>query len=815
MMNPSKILVRWPYTLPAFPNPIIRYPRPCFGTQRFEILLFCIGVAFASLNCDQATAIEHEWLLDWPGWKGPLQNRISAETGLVDTWDPKGGEGSNLLWKSKALAGRSTPVILGDKLYTLVRHNPGTPTEGEKVVCASTATGEVLWEHRFNVYLSDVPDTRVGWSSVTADPATGNVYALGVCGYFCCLNGTTGQVIWSKSLHEEYGLLSTYGGRTNVPVIFEDTVIISSIVIGWGDSPKWGLLAKPAHRFMALDKVTGEMRWLKGTRLIPYDTTYSTPTIAALQHLGMDAMIFGSGDGQVWALQPGTGLPIWKYPFSRRGLNTSPFVTGDGRIYMGHSEENRIGNTMGSIVALKGDWSGDSVNPAPPTDKSAKSDGVPIAEELWRHYEIMAGKSSPVEYHGRVYFVDDRAKMFIYDLDGKLIQRKALGTVMRSTPLFADGKIYLCTNNGRWWTLRPSERGVEVVQRLRLSGEASDGSPVVSRGRIFIPTSEYLYCIGKPNDEPEFDSVVLSAAFPISPPARGGDNIPTHVQVVPYDTLLAPGEKQVFRARLYNDHGDYLRNAKPGEAVFSVEGLGTIGESGIYQTTIDGGHECVLVSCQVGDLAGTARVRVVPPLPWSFDFEEMDDVPLTWVGGRVRYVRRPRVLDESDVGGSGIMVKRSELPTRPGAPTTKLGTRSRMWMGPVDMANYTMQADVMLPGGKQGDLGLLNSRYTFALYGASQEVRLYSWCTHDKRTQAAVPMKIDPAVWYALKLRVEPRGDEALVQGKVWPRNEAEPSEWTLQMTDLAPNVNGSPGLYGNAKNAEIFIDNIIVTAND
>ena len=79
----------------------------------------------------------------------------------------------------------------------------------------------------------------------------------------------------------------------------------------------------------------------------------------------------------------------------------------------------------------------------------------------------MAGDSSPVMLDGRVYVVDDRGKLYIYEAEtGKLIGRKALGTMMRSTPLVADGKIYLCTNDGQWYILRPTEKGVEVVHHV-------------------------------------------------------------------------------------------------------------------------------------------------------------------------------------------------------------------------------------------------------------------------------------------------------------------------------------------------------------
>ncbi len=56
-----------------------------------------------------------------------------------------------------------------------------------------------------------------------------------------------------------------------MPVVFDDLVIVSAVMIGWGD------LARPAHRFLGMDKRTGEIRWLNGTKELPPDTTYSTP----------------------------------------------------------------------------------------------------------------------------------------------------------------------------------------------------------------------------------------------------------------------------------------------------------------------------------------------------------------------------------------------------------------------------------------------------------------------------------------------------------------------------------------------------------
>jgi len=254
-----------------------------------------------------------------------------------------------------------------------------------------------------------------------------------------------------------------------------------------------------------------------------------------------------------------------------------------------------------------------------------------------------------------------------------------------------------------------------------------------------------------------------------------------------------------------------LREASKSEVSFSVDGPGSISREGVFAAPGDCGHEASLVVCQMGDLRGTARVRIVPPLPLRFDFDQGDKVPLTWVGGRVRYVVREQ-------NGERIAVKRDVLPT-PRNPNNKLGTRSRMWMGPTDLANYTIQADFALSkseeSGKMPDLGLINSRYTMTVRSSNNRLRLYSWSPHDYRTFATVEFDPEPEKWYTMKLRVEPSGQTAIVRGKLWPRDEAEPKDWTIELVDHSPNRSGSPGLYGNAQEAAIYIDNITVISNE
>jgi hypothetical protein len=307
-----------------------------------------------------------------------------------------------------------------------------------------------------------------------------------------------------------------------------------------------------------------------------------------------------------------------------------------------------------------------------------------------------------------------------------------------------------------------------------------------------------------PNQKPVADPI---------PPQPQEDPItektPSIAQLIPYDTLLKPGGEQSYRVRLFNARGQFLRDVPASEAKFAVDGPGAITAEGKYTAPADSGHECALVTCKVGELTGSSRVRITPPLPWAFDFNEAQNVPLTWIGGRVRWEVR-----KGD-NGDQYLAKKTVLPT-PKDPKNKLGTRSFVWMGPIDLANYTIQGDVLLKeeSGRISDVGLINSRYQLMIRGRNKKLRLDSWTPSDYRTTSETDFEPQPGTWYTLKLAVAAEADQALVRGKIWDRDSMEPDEWTVQMVDRSPNLQGTPGVYGNTPDAEVYLDNVRVTPN-
>lgn len=812
--------------------------------------------------------------LDWPHWRGPEMNSISREKGLVSSWSP---EGENLIWKRPELATRSTPIVMNGKLYMLCRHNPDTTTEGEKVVCVNAATGEPIWENAFNVFLTDAPAERVGWSNVVGDPRTGNVYALGLCDYFQCLDGATGKTLWSHSMSEEYGMISTYGGRTNMPLVFDDLVIISGVMTGWGE------YAVPAHRFVAFDKTNGQAVWLSSTRLRPLDTTYSSPVLANFN--GQAAIVFGSGDGSIYAMQPRTGKILWNYDASYHGINTTPTVAGNV-VFGGHSEENMFDATvMGALFAIDGTGTGN----------------VTKTKQLWISPKKMIGRAAPLFVNDRLYVVDDSATMFVVDpKTGADIGKQKLGVSLFASPTYADGKIFLSEEGGTSFILEPTEKGVKIKHRVQLDDESMEGSPIVSHGRIYIPSSGHLYCIG--NKE---QAAVAADPQPTATPetASAADKTPAQMQITPVESLLRPGQKQLFKVRLFNANGRYL-DTKSVAATFELKGPGKL-DGATFTTPGDAGHAVSFVTAKVGDLTSTARIRTVPPLPWNFDFTN-GKIPETWIGSAYRHITldedllnalqmqnpraarlyiylttaftnanapvtkfqdagprrawtdllryfdlsgegKPATIDDAkkqfdpafealvkekvvekwewaqDAAGSlELTVNRGPRAITGNAVMCKIstipkGTRSQGWMGQTHLHDYTIQADLRgaVRNDKVPSMGVINQRYTLALEGAAQELQIRSWASRlELRFARTIPFPWKYDVWYTLKFQSENKDGKAILRGKVWPRGEAEPAEWTIEATDETPNVSGSPGLFGNATDAEVFVDNVKVNAN-
>ncbi len=704
---------------------------------------------------------------DWADWRGPARDGVSAEKGLLAKWSPAG---ENLAWKAP-YGGRSAPIVMNNRVFIQNTADKGE-NEQERVMCFDADNGKLLWEYRFNIFLSDVPPHRVGWASPVGDPATGNVYALGVGGLLLAL-GRDGKLLWERELSEDFGLLTTHGGRTVSPIIDGDLVIMSGITFGWGGH------ARGAHRFIAFDKRTGETVWVSAPGGRPYDTTYAPPIIANIN--GTRLLIQGASDGVIYAIKPQTGEPVWKYEISKRGINTGVVVRGTNAI-LTHSEENLASNEMGMMVAV---------------DATAKGE-IKKEQVKWTVYGWQGGFSSPVLDGERLYQVDNGANLAAFDVNtGKQLWLQNLGTIQKASPVLADGKLYVGTENGKFFILRPTATGCEVLDQDQLGTESQPeaiiASAAVANGRVYFVSDSNLYAIGKKTN----------GATSQGPPVEGlpNPNRPVaHVQVSPTELILKPGDSARFRVRLFDENGTFIREEQ--SATWALEGLkGTIA-NGQFVAASDGGSQGGLVKATVGSVTGSASVRVFAPLPWSEDFEAMapNSVPPLWVNATLKFAVR-------EFEGGKVLVKTTE--------GSSLLSRARAYFGPIDFSNYTVEADIRATQKRrqQGDAGVIAQRFVLTLYGNSQMLHLEPWQPETKRT-VTVPFAWKPDTWYRMKLQVENLPDgKVRARGKVWAVGETEPTAWTIERIDPIATNKGAPGIFGSAL-AEIFFDNLKVYAN-
>ena len=710
---------------------------------------------------------------DWPEMRGPQRDGSSLETDLPDSWAL---DGENFLWRAP-YGGRSTPIVMGDRVYV---QNPSGRGAGlqERVMALDADTGEVIWEYKFNLFQSDVPTHRVGWASPAADPETGNIYAMSGGAKVIALD-SEGELLWERSFGEEWAAFTTHGGRTSSPIVDGDLVSVAAAISSWGS--KWNR----AHRIVGLDKRTGDIIYASNPGSRPYDTAYAPPIIATIR--GQRQLIMGLGNGAVHAIQPQTGEWLWGFPAAKRSINTG-VVVKDDIVFMSHGDENLDVREMGMIAAISGARTGE------------------FTETIWKTTGTQFGFSSPVIDGDRLYQIDGSSTLRAYDTEtGRELWEESLGNAQRAAPVLADQKIYVGTNGGSFFIIRPGDDGAEVLSKVVLpvstnsccssegTAEQIVASAAVSRGRVFFVSSDAVYAIGSRESR-------SLTGWAVDEPALIGQGAPAYLQVVPTEMVLNPGETVELRARLFDEGGRFLREES---AAWTLDGLeGTI-DDGTFTVSSSPAFEAGVIRATVGGLTGESRARVVHPLPYSETFDSFAEgaLPPGWVNAQAGR------FTVSTLDGNRVFEK---------PPDNTLFKRARMFFGPTDWSNYTFEADVRAPTRRRqmADVGITAQTYSLVLYGTTQKLKLEPW---EPEIERSVTLDYDwePDTWYRLKLRVQNLPDgQVRAQGKAWPVGEAEPDAWLIDRVDPIGSRQGSPGLFLDAQYGA-YLDNFSLTANE
>ena len=216
---------------------------------------------------------------DWPQWRGPQRNSITAER--INTAWPAGGP--PILWRTHIGTGFSSISVSNRRAYTM-----GNTNGQDTIWCFDALTGKSLWRHSYPAELS--PQWYEGGPGATPTVADGQVFTISKWGDVFCLNAKDGSVIWQRHLRQD-GLKPNRWGFAGSPLLWRDLVILNAGSAG-----------------TALDCKSGRTVWCNGTNA----TGYASPTL--FRSGGHEeVLIFAAKD--LVALDPETGRELWRHPW--------------------------------------------------------------------------------------------------------------------------------------------------------------------------------------------------------------------------------------------------------------------------------------------------------------------------------------------------------------------------------------------------------------------------------------------------------------------------------------------------------------------
>ncbi|HEX5735868.1 MAG TPA: PQQ-binding-like beta-propeller repeat protein [Blastocatellia bacterium] len=409
-------------------------------------------IAILSLGFSNAVAE------NWPQWRGPALNGVSAEKNLPTRWTTE----ENVTWKlaMPAFSG-STPIIWGDRIFLNV-------AEGDDLYLWAVDRNKaaVLWKKRLGGGNLKLRKQNMSSPSPVTDGK--HVWVMTGTGVLKGLD-FAGNEIWARDIQKEYGQFGLNWGYASSPLLYEDSLYVQVLHGMKTDEPSY---------VMRINKTTGKNVWKvdRATNAIKESPdSYTTP---ALLKYGKTVEIVITGGDVVTGHDPATGKELWRanglnpdnHPFYR--IVASPVVTGD-MIY--------APTRIKPLLAIRAGGRGDIT-------------------ETHRAWAFDKGPDVPTPVTDGKYFyvVDDKGVMWCLDAKtGQPVygpERVKPGTYS-SSPVLADGKIYITNEDGLTTVVKAGPK-FEVLAENNLNDYCLS-SPAISDGQIFIRTTQHLYCIGK------------------------------------------------------------------------------------------------------------------------------------------------------------------------------------------------------------------------------------------------------------------------------------------------------------------------------
>ncbi len=391
---------------------------------------------------------------DWPQWRGPRRDGISAETGLLKEW-PAGGP--KLLWQVNDVGdGYATPSVVGTRLYIL--GNRGM--DNEFVQALSAGDGKPVWTTRIGNVGNPNQEPPYPMARSTPTVEGGVLYALGSDGDLACLDTATGKIRWQKSLRGDFGGKPGKWAYSESPLIDGDVLIATP---GGAEAT-----------LVALNKKTGGVIWKSA---IPGGDPAAYSSAIAIEAAGRKQYVQFLDKGVI-GVDAKTGQFLWRYEKTSTGPANIPTpVARDGYVYSANAR--RFG---GALVQLH-----------------AAGAGV-TAEEVYFERDLPHTLGGQILLDGSLYGTNSKGIAVSDFLTGKIKwQAEGIGP---GAVQYADGRLYFHGENGDVLLVEATPEGYREKGRFKppnqpkrvRNREMAWAYPVVANGRLYVRDLGTLWC---------------------------------------------------------------------------------------------------------------------------------------------------------------------------------------------------------------------------------------------------------------------------------------------------------------------------------
>ena len=388
---------------------------------------------------------------DWPQFRGPNRDGISAETGLLRAWP---ASGPTVLWSFDVCEGYAAPAIVAGRVYF---NDYDKAASAWLVRCVSLDRGEELW--RFSEERRIRPNHGITRTVPAVDGKL--VFSLDPKCVLHCLDAETGQERWRKELVGEYNakIPPWYNGQC--PLLEPDRIVIAP----GGDA-----------LIVALEKETGKEIW-RASGSEPRLMSHVSLMPAELG--GVRQYLYCTLDGLA-GVAAADGRLLWEYP---RKFNVaaapSPIAVDGERVFM------TAGYESGSVMIR------------------VTRDGETFAAE--RLFEIDADEwnsevQTPIVFENHMFAVGKKRRGLFtcMDFDGQRVWDSAdKASFDLGGFLLADGMFFAL--DGRTGTLRLIEANTSEYRELAsaelLTGPDVWAPPALSNGKLVLRDLGKMICV--------------------------------------------------------------------------------------------------------------------------------------------------------------------------------------------------------------------------------------------------------------------------------------------------------------------------------